>query len=351
MDLDNLSEMRELDSDNMIAEIEGLPEQLENAWLSGLRQSLPNMSKPRQVVIAGMGGSAIAADLLSAFIEPFSDVPLVVVRDYNLPAWAKGQETLVITSSHSGNTEETLSVYNQAVAANCQILAITTGGKLEASARQNGHPVFTFQHQGQPRSAVGFSFGLLSAVFSRLNLIPDPATQLSEALQAMRAQKTMLGVDTPVSQNPAKRMAGQLVDRWVTVMGSGVLTPVARRWKGQFSEVAKAWAQFEFLPEADHNTLAGTENPIEALAKTTVIFLQAPSDHPRNRLRSELTMRGFMLAGMGTDYYLAKGEGRLAHLWTALHFGDYVAYYLAMSYDVDPSPIPAIQDLKAAMKG
>ncbi len=351
MDLDNLQEMHELDSDNMISEIEGLPEQLENAWLSGLRQPLVNLAKPHQVVIAGMGGSAIAADLLAAFIEPTGSVPVFVIRDYTLPAWVKGQDTLVITSSHSGNTEETLSIYAQAETANCQIVALTTGGKLEAQAHQNGHTVLKFEHEGQPRSAVGFSFGLLLALFYRLELIPDPAEQLAEALQAMRAQKPALGVELPVSQNPAKRMAGQLMDRWITVIGSGVLSPVARRWKGQFSEVAKSWAQFEFLPEADHNTMAGTENPADALAKTTVIFLQAPSDHPRNRLRSELTMRGFMLAGMGTDYYQAKGEGRLAHLWTTLHFGDYVSYYLAMSYGVDPSPIPAIQDLKAAMKG
>ena len=349
MNLDNLQEIQEIDKESMQAEIDGLPEQLENAWLSGLRQPLPAIAKPTQVLIAGMGGSAIGADLVAGYVEPDCGVPVFVLRDYTLPAWAKGLNTLVITSSHSGNTEETLSVYDQAVAANCQIIAITRGGKLGERARENGHPVWTFQHDGQPRSAVGFSFGLLLALFFRLGLVPDQSQNMATALQAMRAQKSSLQVDSPVHQNPAKRLAGQLVGRWVAVIGSGVLAPVARRWKGQLSEVAKAWAQFEFLPEADHNTLAGTQNPEEVLSKTTVVFLRSPSDHPRNRLRSELTMRGFMLAGMGTDFYEAKGDNRLAHLWTTLHFGDYVSYYLALSYEVDPTPIPAIQDLKAAM--
>jgi len=135
----------------------------------------------------------------------------------------------------------------------------------------------------------------------------------------------------------------------VVVLGSGLLAPVARRWKGQISELAKAWGQFEALPEADHNTLAGIENPEAMLTNTLVIFLRTGSDHPRNQLRSELTQRSFMVAGLGTDFYVAKGSTRLAQLWTTLHFGDYSAYYLAIAYGVDPTPIPAISGLKAAM--
>jgi glucose/mannose-6-phosphate isomerase len=150
-------------------------------------------------------------------------------------------------------------------------------------------------------------------------------------------------------QNPAKRMAGQLVGRWVNVYGSGSLAPVARRWKTQVNEIAKAGAGFELLPEADHNALAGLKNPA-LLMQTMTLFLRAPSDHPRNHLRAELTRQGFMVAGMNTDIYDANGESRLAHIWTALHFGDYMAYYLAMAYGMDPTPVEALQNLKAAMK-
>ena len=165
----------------------------------------------------------------------------------------------------------------------------------------------------------------------------------------MRAQQTSLGAEMPVGDNPAKRLAGQLYGRWVVVLGADILEPVARRWKGQISELAKAWGQFEGLPEANHNTLAGVVNPEQALSHTMIILLRAPSYHPRNQLRTRLTKEIFMLEGLGTDYVDAQGDTPLAHMWTALHLGDYVAYYLAMAYGMDPTPISVLVDLKSQL--
>jgi glucose/mannose-6-phosphate isomerase len=138
--------------------------------------------------------------------------------------------------------------------------------------------------------------------------------------------------------------------RWVTVMGADVLTAVARRWKGQLNEVAKAGANFEFIPEANHNTLAGTMNPEETLnAHTMTIFLRAPSNHPRNRLRIESTKNALMLEGMNTDLVESRGNTPLAHMWTTILFGDYMAYYLAMCYGVDPTPVKALVEFKQAL--
>lgn len=349
MNLDDTSRIETLDSVNMLAEIDGLPDQLEKAWRLGFEQYLPHMSGITQVLVAGMGGSAIGADLLAAYVEPLSTVPLIVQRDYTLPAWAKGKHTLVIASSHSGNTEETLSVFEQSQKAGCQLLVITTGGTLASLAAEAGIPVWKFEHHAQPRAAVGFSFGLLLALFVRLGFVLPQDSEIADALTAMREQQATLHAAVPAVKNPAKRQAGQMMGRSVVVLGSGLLAPVARRWKGQISELAKAWGQFEALPEADHNTLAGIENPDAMLTNTLVIFLRTGSDHPRNQLRSELTQRSFMVAGLGTDFYVAKGVTRLAQLWTTLHFGDYTAYYLAIAYGEDPTPIPAISGLKAAM--
>jgi glucose/mannose-6-phosphate isomerase len=116
------------------------------------------------------------------------------------------------------------------------------------------------------------------------------------------------------------------------------------------SELAKAWAQFEFLPEADHNTLAGTLQPEAALSNLVALFLRAPSYHPRNLLRSDLTRQAFMLEGISTDFVDATGETPLAHQWTALLFGDYVAYYLAMAYGIDPTPIAALVGFKKELE-
>jgi glucose/mannose-6-phosphate isomerase len=133
-------------------------------------------------------------------------------------------------------------------------------------------------------------------------------------------------------------------------MGAGILAPVARRWKGQINEVAKAAANFEFLPEANHNTLAGTINPQQTLnAHTMTLFLRAASDHRRNRLRSDLTRKTFMLEGLNTDFVDARGKSSLAHMWTLILFGDYMAYYLAMGYGVDPTPVEALVRFKEEM--
>lgn len=350
MNMDDNNAFKEIDSQNMIKEIDELPDQLSDAWDWGNRLPLVEWDGISQVLIAGMGGSAIGADLLASYIDPLCGVPVFVLRDYNLPAWAKGEHILVIASSHSGNTEETLSAFGQAVENQCRLLAITTGGELLKAAQEAKAQIWQFDHKGQPRAAVGYSFGLLLALFSRLSLIPDPSEELADAIAAMKSEQTNLRVDSPTMQNPAKRLAGQCYGRWVVVLGSEHLSPVARRWKGQISEIAKAWAQFEFLPEADHNTLAGVVNPEDALEKTMVLFLRARAYHKRNQLRTNITKEIFMLEGLSTDFYNAKGESRLAQLWTTLHFGDYLSYYLAMAYGADPTPVEAIEGLKARLK-
>lgn len=350
MNLDDLNRFKELDTLNMLGEIDNLPDQLGSAYQLGLQHDLPDWKDIRQVVIAGMGGSAIGADLLASYSASLAPIPVSVHRDYGLPLFARGAQTLVICSSHSGNTEETLNAFEAARKAECRVVVVCTGGQLAKRAKEYDVPIWTFEHAGQPRAAVGFSFGLLLTMFQRLGFIPDQQEAIDDAISAMKRSQQYLKADVPAAKNPAKRYAGQLMGRWVTIMGADLLAPVARRWKTQINEIAKAGANFEFLPEADHNTLAGTVNPQETLnAHTMTLFLRADSDHPRNRLRSDLTRKAFMLDGMNTDFIDARGDSRLANMWTLILFGDYMAYYLAMGYGVDPTPIPALEEFKKAM--
>lgn len=350
MNLDDLERFKQLDSLNMIGEIDNLPDQLGYAYQLGLKHDLPDWTDLRHVVIAGMGGSAIGADLLAAYCASLSPIPVTVHRDYGLPLFARGAETLVICSSHSGNTEETLDAFEAARKAECSIITVTTGGELEKGAKANNIPVWTFDHAGEPRAAIGFSFGLLLAMFQRLGLIPDQKEAVDDAVAFMKRSQQHLKADVIAAKNPAKRYAGQLMGRWITIVGAGITAPIARRWKGQLNEIAKAGANFEILPEADHNTLAGTTNHQETLnAHTISLFLRSDSDHPRNRLRSDMTRQIFMLEGMNTDHVDARGKMPLAQMWTLIHFGDYMAYYLAMWYEVDPTPVQSLVEFKQAM--
>ncbi len=347
--LNDAKQMDILDTQNMMGYLHSMPKDLQLAWQMGLHLALPKWDNITRVLICGMGGSAIGADMAATYASYKGCVPVMVHRDYNLPEWVKGAETLVIASSHSGNTEETLSSFHEAGKRGCRRMAVCTGGKLAELADAEGAPVWRFKHEGQPRAAVPYSFGLLLAALTQLNIIPNPEDEISEAWKVMEKQRDELSPSVPVFKNPAKRQAGQWMNRWVMVLGSDYLVPIARRWKGQISELAKAWAQFEALPEADHNTLAGVFNPETILMQTTVMFLQAESNHPRNTLRAKLT-RGMMLEqGMGTDVYMAPGHSALAQMWSALQFGDYAAYYLAMLYGVDPTPIPTLVALKESL--
>jgi glucose/mannose-6-phosphate isomerase len=349
MDLNEFQMMKSLDKDDMLSHVQALPDQLLTSWDCGLKKPLPEWNRPSAIVVSGMGGSAIAADLLAAYLRPICPIPVVIHRDYDLPAWAKNPDTLVICSSHSGNTEETLSAFDIAHAAGCKLLCISTGGILSEKAGYHDEMLWRFVHKGQPRAAIGLSFGLLLALVYRLGLIADPEAELKQAVEEMREQEKIIGVASPVVKNPAKRQAGQLVGRMVAVFGSGLMAPVALRWKGQVSEVAKAWAQAETLPEADHNTVSGIFNPSEPLEHLINLFLQYPGDHPRNQLRGQATRQILMNEGLNTDVYTAKGSSALAQLWTAVHFGDYMAYYLAMCYGTDPTAIPSIMTLKEEM--
>ncbi|MBI9045196.1 MAG: bifunctional phosphoglucose/phosphomannose isomerase [Anaerolineaceae bacterium] len=349
VELNNFDEYNQLDSLDMYGNIENLPSQLEAAFKLSQKFPLPKFEKIEQVIICGMGGSAIGGDLLLSYISPLCDVPVVVNREYLLPAWAKGESTLMIASSHSGNTEETLAAFEQALGRGCQMMAVSTGGKIEAKSLENKVPIWKFDHSGQPRTAVGFSFGLLLGFFSRLNLIPDQNEPLAAAICSMRKLQEGITKEIPISRNAAKQYAEEMHGKWVTIIGSDYLAPVSRRWKGQVSENAKAWAQYEFLPEADHNTLAGLEKPEALFENMVTIFLTAPSDYERNKIRSKFTEEGFASSGMSTRVFQALGKCALEHIWTTLLFGDYVSYYLSMLNEVDPTPVTALANLKNAL--
>lgn len=338
------------DPQDMRGQIEALPAQLEAGWVLGMQQPALPDGKPALVILAGMGGSAIGADLVAAYAGPLLPVPLIVWRGYDLPACA-GPETLVVLSSHSGNTEETLSAFDAGRRAGVRLLSITTGGELARQSDQAGVPVWRFEHRGQPRAAVGFSFALILAGLHRLGLAPEAGAEIRGAAQAMREQQRTLQAESPVPHNPAKRMAGQLLDRLPLIIGGGLLAPVARRWRTQIAELAKSVAQFEELPEADHNMVAGVGHPESLITRTMAVFLRASLDLPRLAARVEATRQVLMVEGFNTDVIEAAGTTRLAQQWTCLHYGDFVAYYLAMAYGVDPTPVAAIEDLKARLRG
>ena len=341
-----MPETNPYDPQDMNAAIEALGANLESGWQLGLQSAIPEVGFLRQIVICGMGGSAIGGDFTAAYLTNQMLVPVVAHRNYGLPGWARGPETLVICSSHSGNTEETLSSFNEALQRGCSLMSICTGGKLAELSKENGKNYWIFDHVGQPRTAIGWTVGLLLALFFRLGLIEDQAAVVEEAAAVLADGITKLGKESPVSHNPAKRLAGQLLERNIVIYGAGEMEVIARRWKSEINELAKAWAAFEGIPEMNHNALAGLRHPESLYERTSAIFLRCDYDHERNRKRIELSQQFFLQAGVGVDSVKARGEGKLAQMFSLLQFGDYVSYYLALAYGEDPTPIEVLNELK-----
>ena len=350
MNLENYTAFSKLDILNLLADIDSLPGQLQTAWELGQGLPLPDWKGMRQVVFAGMGASATGAELLAAYAAPLSPVPIVVLRDYDLPAWATGSHTLVVAVSRSGDTEETVSVFQQATRQGCRCLAVGAGGELLRLATTANAPAWQYTLLNPAGTQVGFTFGLLAAAMYRLRWLPDLGAEMVRAVGAMQDQQNSLKADVPPMFNPAKRMAGQMMGRWVTIVGSGLLAPVARHWRNQIHLVAKSQAQVDDLPEMDHASLAGVLQPEGMLGSTMFVFLRSVLNHSHNRLRSDLTKTALMLEGVGTDFVDAQSIGPLAQQWTCLHFGEYMAYYLAMAYGVDPAPSPAIEYMKQEIR-
>ncbi|MGD2206154.1 MAG: bifunctional phosphoglucose/phosphomannose isomerase, partial [Anaerolineae bacterium] len=298
IDLDNLSALRELDPEGMLAHVAALPQQCRDAWDATQSLELPTRHlRTNRVLIAGMGGSAIGGDLAAAVAAAKSPFPILVHRDYELPAHVD-RRTLVIASSYSGDTEETLATFEAAHGQGCPLVAVTTGGMLSRLAKQWNAPLVTFDYQSQPRAALGHSFVSLLGVLKALGVIGSLDADLEEALNILETQAKEWAPEAPQTRNAAKQMAQQLVGRIPIVVGAGPLVPVARRWKTQFNENAKAWAFFEALPEMDHNALSGIHYPEEATDSLCALFLSNTGLHPRNQLRLDLTRQIFEAQGI-----------------------------------------------------
>ena len=261
VDLDDLLIYRQLDASGMLDHLHQFPEQCRLAWEKVLKFNLPPEYSPvDKVVILGMGGSAIGGDMVRRLALAESKVPVWVHRDYGLPPFVD-RKTLVIASSYSGNTEETLSAFTASLKTPAKKLAITTGGRLRQLAAKEGIPVFSIDYQAPPRTAFPHSFVPLLGIFQKLGLLGDKSADLKQALQILNQLSKDLVETTPLVANPAKQLAAKLRGHLVVIYGGEVLSEVARRWKTQLNENGKAWAFFELFPELNHNAVAGYEFP------------------------------------------------------------------------------------------
>ena len=346
MNLNDHHTFGELDVGDVLADIQALPGTLGKAYSYGNAFPLPEFITFSRIVLTGMGSSFFASKLFQAYVSPVSPIPVHVINDSVLPKWAQDEETLVILASHSGNTQEVLSICRQAYERSCSILTITTGGKLSKWANEKKFSLWKYAFKGQSGMEIGWTFGLLLNLFEQLNLISSQKAGIDSTVKALEDYRHKIDVDVPIATNPAKRMAGQLVGKYAAIIGAEHLAPVALRWKTLINEFAKSWCYYDSIPEVDHTTLAGTLHPEQLIPNILSIFLQSSNYSTDNQTRVDLTFTEFMVAGMGTDRLNFSYQEELTEVWVAILFGDYMAYYLAMLYNENPSSNEAVESFK-----
>ena len=350
-----------LDPHNMLGLVRKFPEQCRDAtkirWQYGPGHT--DRTDIRQVVVTGLGGSAIGGDFARSLMEAFGTVPLLVNRDYVLPHWV-GPHTLVLAGSYSGNTEETLAAYRAAQNVNAKIAVLSSGGKLTELAREDGHPIATVPGGQPPRSATGYMFfPALRFLISR-HLLENKADKddldfefdIEETLDRLTKMEAELGPDVPTESNPAKKLAAALCGKIPVIYGSqGWRGVVATRWKGQFNENAKVAAFANVLPEQNHNEILAWTQAQKQAQNWAAIFLRESDEAktmPRIARRVEVTKE---LLGPNVEAHevVSQGDSLLERMFSLIYFADFVTVYLAYLYGICPTDITAIDHLKTEM--
>jgi glucose/mannose-6-phosphate isomerase len=320
----------------MIDDVLGIPDQLRDA-LWRIESARLEPAEAAGVMVCGMGGSAIGADLAAAALGDRLTRPLITIRGYGLPSWATPEWT-VLCSSYSGNTEETLACFEAAEALGARRIVVSTGGTLVDGAREAGLPVVGLPGIFQPRAAVAYMFTAVAEIAALADAAPRVHTEIDAAAAFLEREAVAL-------QARAAEVAARLEGTYPVVYGADLTAPVARRWKCQVNENAKLPAFFSELPEADHNELCAWDVPDGLSA----VFLEDSDQHPRVRRRFELTATAVAGKGATAVRVETAGETRVARLLWATMLGDLVSLELAKARGVDPLPVEAIERFKEAM--
>jgi glucose/mannose-6-phosphate isomerase len=301
---------------------------------------------PRAVAVLGMGGSAVAGDLVAALAHGTAPFPIAVIRGYTVPAWVDA-DTLVVGSSYSGQTEETLAAFEAARARGARALVVTSGGELGTRAERQGLPRVQVPAGSPPRAALAFLLMPLLVLLDRLGAGMGGAAERDEGVRLLTALGAELAPEVPTAENPAKTLAAALAGRVPAIYGSELGAPVAYRWRTQLEENAKVLALSGALPEMNHNALeAWGDDPLRA--PWAAVILRDTAEHPRVARRATLTRE--ILAGRAPVHEVwARGESPLARLLSLVLHGDWVSYYVAILRGVDPWAVDGLEAFKRRM--
>ena len=311
---------------------------------------LPKKNAIENIVLAGLGGSAIGGDLVRSYLHSRIGIPFLINRTYDLPGFVD-EHTLVIASSYSGSTEESLSMFEQALRKGAKIICITTGGKLADLATEHSLPLITLPTGFQPRAALAYSFVPVLLTLEKIGFTAGESANIQDAAATLESLSASYGVSNLTDSNHASTLANILLSKIpVIYSASDLFDSVNIRWRGQIQENAKHVAFGNVLPEMNHNEINGWDFPHNAQERFCVIFLRSMSDeHPQVTKRFGILHEVLLSKGVEVKEFVAQGNSVLARMFSLISLGDWLSYYLALLAGVDPSPVPVIMQLKSKL--
>ena len=349
--LDSREKIKELDKSGVLSSVEALGDQILDALEQTKSIVIPDSYKSvKNVVVSGMGGSALGSHVIKSLFKSELKVPFEVVSHYDLPSYVNS-DTLVLLSSYSGTTEETLSGAEQAKAMGAKIMVVTAGGKLAKLAKENNWPIYlinpNFNPCNQPRMSIGYGIASQLALFAKAGLIADQ----SQALTAIAGNlKSMVQILSPESESsPAKTLAFSAFDKQIVLVGAEHLVGAAHVVNNQLNENAKVLTSEWHLPEFNHHYLEALSFP--KLAKDTTIFLLFNSALYSPRLQKRVLITKDLLEQKGYEAHaiLATSETKLEQVFEMIQIGEFIGAYLPILYGINPSPIPNVDWFKTEM--
>jgi glucose/mannose-6-phosphate isomerase len=333
----------------MLKLIENFPSQAREASQIGADFGLPDSYRREyaNIVCAGLGGSAIGADIMRSYAADEARTPIFVCRNYTLPNFV-GAGSLVIVSSYSGNTEETIATYKDAKERGARIIAITSGGEIKKMAKADGNACLVIPSGLPPRCALGYSFFPLLALMSKIGIITDKSKEVAETIKVLELLRDKkIGPSVATVRNVSKRLALDLHGKYGIIYGGqDHIDCVVTRWRGQIEENSKALASSHVFPEMNHNEIVGWENPKELLKKFVGVMLRDKSDHPRTAKRMDISKTIIKKRAFKVVEIESVGDSLLARVFSLVYMGDFVSYYLAILNKRDPTPVESVTYLK-----
>ena len=344
----NFKRIKELDKSNMLTLLLELDEQCREAKGIGVNFDAKGICGDgiKNIVFTGVGGSAIGADVIRSYTTGEMKIPIFVNRNYTLPNFVD-ENTLLFSSSYSGNTEETLSAYEEAKKKNARIVAISSDGTLEKLAKEDSVPFIEIPTGIPPRCALGYSFIPLLLVLGKLGFIKNKEKDIDEVVEVLGNLKSELGPNSSVEANLAKKLALALQRRYPIIYGANEhVDVVATRWRGQLAENSKHLSSHHVFPEMNHNEIVGWDFPEELMGQFVVIFLRDKKDHERVARRMDITRNMLKKKGITIVEVISKGKGLLSRMMSLIYIGDMASFYLAILNGVDPTPVDRVTYLK-----